>query len=105
MMGHDNWGDLIQEISETNNFLYHECLKDMEKIYGRKRAKESARYFKMYNSQIQSDVSFNMRSFANFLKLRMSENAQVEIQRIAWDMYRLVENTGKFYFTLRAMGY
>lgn len=48
-------------------------------IKGRKRAKESARFFKTYNSQIQADVSFNLRSFANFLRLRNSKHAQLEI--------------------------
>lgn len=100
-----NWGELLEDHTKTSNWLYHECLKDMEKDYGRKRAKETARYFKMYNSQIQSDLSFNMRSFANFLNLRMSENAQVEIQEIASNMLRLVKQTGKFEHTLKAWGY
>jgi thymidylate synthase ThyX len=77
----------------------------MEQQFGRKRAKESARYFKMYNSQIQSDLSFNMRSFANFLKLRMSDHAQVEINEIASEMLKLVRQTGKFEHTLKAWGY
>jgi len=57
---------------------------------GRKRAKESARFFKTYNSQIQADVMFNMRSFANFVQLRNSEHAQKEIRDIAAEMLRLV---------------
>jgi len=71
---------------------------------GRKRAKESARFFKTYNSQIQADIMFNMRSFANFLKLRNSEHAQVEIKEIAQKMLSLVESIeGKpFNFTLEA---
>jgi thymidylate synthase ThyX len=35
---------------------------------------------------------FNMRSFANFLKLRNSEHAQKEIREIAQQMLELVEN-------------
>ena len=46
----------------------------------------------MYNSQIESDVSFNIRSFANFYKLRASEHAQKEIREIAEEMCNLVEN-------------
>jgi thymidylate synthase ThyX len=72
--------------------LYHDCLADLTPILGRKRAKESARFFKTYNSQIQSDVQFNMRSFANFLKLRNSEHAQKEIREIAEKMLELVKN-------------
>ena len=102
--GHNTWGECLKARSDINNLLYHECLKDMEQQFGRKRAKESARYFKMYNSQIQSDVSFNMRSFANFLNLRISPFAQEEIRSIALKMLNLVEETGKFKHTLKAMG-
>lgn len=102
---HGNWGEVLEDHTKTSNFLYHECLKDMEQQFGRKRAKESARYFKMYNSQIQSDVSFNMRSFANFLKLRYSDHAQNEIEDIARQMLVLVKQTLKFEHTLKAWGY
>jgi flavin-dependent thymidylate synthase len=105
LQNYTNWGDLLEDHTNTSNFLYHECLKDMEKQYGRKRAKESARYFKLYNSQIQSDVSFNMRSFANFLKLRYSDHAQNEIEDIARQMRVLVKQTLKFEHTLKAWGY
>ena len=67
-------------------------MADLEPVLGRKRAKESARFFKTYNSQIQADVMFNMRSFANFIKLRNSEHAQVEIREIAQEMWNLVES-------------
>ncbi len=86
-----DWLTLLEMKTEEMNFLYHECLKDLTPILGRKRAKESARYFKTYNSQIQADVMFNMRSFANFLKLRNSEHAQVEIREIAQQMLALVQ--------------
>lgn len=85
------WMTVLKEYTELGNILYHECLDDLTPILGRKRAKESARFFKTYNSQIQADVMFNMRSFANFLKLRTSEHAQVEIRDIAWEMLRLVK--------------
>ena len=100
-----NWGDILKIFTDETNRMYHLAMNDLEKNYGRKRAKESARYFKMYNSQIQSDLSFNMRSFANFLNLRMSEHAQVEIQEIASKMLELVRHTGKFEHTLKAWGY
>lgn len=103
--GYSTWGYLLEFLTWETNKLYHHCLQDMEKQFGRKRAKETARYFKMYNSQIQSDVSFNMRSFANFLKLRMCEHAQVEINDIATKMLELVRQTGKFEHTLKAWCY
>jgi thymidylate synthase ThyX len=85
--------------------LYHQCLAELTPILGRKRAKESARYFKTYNSQIQSDVMFNIRSFANFLKLRNSEHAQFEIREIAAEMLRLVSEieNNPFEHTLKAI--
>jgi thymidylate synthase (FAD) len=91
----DDWPTLWQaklvHYSETGNALYHEALENLTPLLGRKRAKESARFFKAYNSQIQSDVMFNMRSFANFLKLRHSEHAQVEIREVAAEMLRAVK--------------
>ena len=97
------WTSYLKSFSNTSNRLYHECLEELTPVLGRKRAKESARFFKMYNSQITADVQFNMRSFANFLKLRASEHAQVEIRNIAWTMYKLVENIegNPFEHTLR----
>lgn len=78
-----SWANQLKYYTERGNKLYHQCLTDLEPVLGRKRAKESARFFKTYNSQIQADVSFNMRSFANFLKLRRSPQAQLEIRQIA----------------------
>jgi thymidylate synthase (FAD) len=86
------WIDTLTAWSISTNALYHKCLEDLTPILGRKRAKESARYFKTYNSQIQCDVMFNMRSFANFQRLRNSEHAQVEIREIAQLMLELVQN-------------
>ena len=86
------WTDVLKDYTEMGNGLYHKCIADLEPVLGRKRAKESARFFKTYNSQIQADVSFNMRSFANFIKLRNSEHAQLEIREIAQQMWDLVEN-------------
>jgi thymidylate synthase (FAD) len=87
-----NWYEVLENYTKAGNALYHQCLKDLEPVLGRKRAKESARFFKTYNSQIQADISFNMRSFANFLELRNSEHAQKEIREIAAEMLDLVKN-------------
>ena len=86
------WKDQLESYTKLGNDLYHQCLNALEPVLGRKRAKESARFFKTYNSQIQADIMFNMRSFANFQKLRNSEHAQVEIRDIARKMLELVEN-------------
>ena len=88
---HMNWRETLERYTELGNKLYHQCVAELEPVLGRKRAKESARFFKTYNSQIQADIMFNMRSFANFLKLRNSEHAQVEIRDIAAKMLELVQ--------------
>ena len=86
------WNTRLEMFTKESNELYHRCLEELTPILGRKRAKESARYFKTYNSQIQADVMFNMRSFANFLKLRNSDSAQLEIREIAQQMLDLVKS-------------
>ena len=98
------WQDTLRDYTDAGNQLYHKCLEELEPVLGRKRAKESARFFKTYNSQIQADIMFNMRSFANFLKLRNSEHAQVEIRDIAAKMLELVQGIegNPFKFTLGA---
>ncbi len=103
--GESTWKDILQEYTQFGNELYHKCLEDLTLVLGRKRAKESARFFKTYNSQIQADVTFNMRSFANFIKLRNSEHAQLEIREIAQQMWDLVQNEtqGKFENVLKVI--
>ena len=86
-----SWAKNLKEYTDKGNELYHRCVKDLEPILGRKRAKESARFFKTYNSQIQADVMFNWRSFAHFLALRNKPDAQLEIREIAADMLKLVK--------------
>ena len=86
------WLETLRRYTEEGNRLYHACMEDLTPILGRKRAKESARFFKTYNSKIQADIMFNMRSFANFQKLRNSEHAQLEIRDIAEQMLALVAN-------------
>jgi thymidylate synthase (FAD) len=86
------WADILKNHTEKSNALYHLCLEELTTLIGRKRAKESARFFKTYNSQITADVQFNLRSFANFIKLRASEHAQKEIREIAQQMIEQVSN-------------
>ena len=102
----DTWLNRLKNYTEEGNRLYHQCLADLTPVLGRKRAKESARFFKTYNSQIQADVMFNMRSFHNFLIQRMDSHAQLEIQNIAKVMLNLVKNIEgePFKHTLNAWG-
>lgn len=104
--GTEKWSEILEDYTRIGNFLYHQALKDLTPILGRKRAKESARFFKTYNSQIESDVMFNMRSFHNFLTQRMDSHAQLEIQDIARQMLDLVKNIdgNPFEHTIKAWG-
>jgi thymidylate synthase (FAD) len=88
----DKWTKILEDYTQLGNNLYHQCVKDLEPALGRKRAKESARFFKTYNSQIQADVMFNWRSFYHFLNLRNKPDAQKEIREIAAEMLNLVKN-------------
>ena len=101
----EEWQQRLEDYTFMGNELYHQCLAELEPELGRKRAKESARFFKTYNSQIQADVMFNMRSFANFIQLRNSKHAQKEIREIAqemWDLVSTIEGE-PFKYTLNAI--
>ena len=88
----NSWHFKLKEYTEQGNKLYHEALEYFTPILGRKRAKESARFFKTFSSQITMDIMFNWRSFAHFQQLRNSEHAQVEVRQLAQDMLDLVKN-------------
>jgi thymidylate synthase (FAD) len=100
------WTEILADYANLGNRLYHQCLEDITPKLGRKRAKESARFFKSYNSQIQADVMFNFRSFVNFQRLRNSEHAQLEIREIAQKMLQIVREIPEnpFQYTLEAFG-
>lgn len=100
------WTDILEEYTKYGNLLYHECIKDLTPVLGRKRAKESARFFKTYNSQIQADVMFNWRSFSHFMGLRHKPDAQKEIFDVAENMLNLVKNIegNPFKYTIEAFG-
>ena len=91
ILGND-WMTVLKRHSEISNMLYHQCLKDLTPILGRKRAKESARFFKTMNSQITMDVMFNFRSFAHFQSLRNKKDAQKEVREVAEQMLQLVKS-------------
>lgn len=88
----NTWGTMLETMTTLSNKWYHQCLEELTPILGRKRAKESARFFKTFNSQITMDVMFNWRSFAHFQGLRNSEHGQIEVKNLANTMLYLVEN-------------
>jgi len=100
----EDWQDRLKVMSVTSNSLYHAALEELTPILGRKRAKESARFFKTFNSQIDMDVMFNFRSFVHFQRLRNSEHAQKEVRELAQMMLDLVKGIegNPFQHTIKA---
>lgn len=85
---------------------YHACLARLTPILGRKRAKESARFYLPYATQLVFDVMFNFRSFVHFQRLRndKEEHAQLEIRSISQRMLNLIKDTKQFPHTIAAFG-
>lgn len=100
----NTWAEILERYTVLGNELYHAALKDLEPVLGRKRAKESARFFKTYNSQIEGDLMFNWRSFVNFQRLRNAKGAQKEVRELAQQMLELVKNIegNPFKYTIEA---
>jgi thymidylate synthase (FAD) len=106
----EDWPEALQRALDAhskNSFMqYHEAVKVLEaEGFSRKRAKESARFFLPYSSQLTLDVGFNFRSFMHFQGLRNDDHAQVEIHEIAQKMLDLVWATGDFDKSLEGFGY
>jgi len=89
-----NWQDSLKAYTNLGLKMYHNCVKSLIEDHGidRKRAKESARFFRSYNTQITADVMFNWRSFLHFQGLRNKSDAQVEIREIASTMLDQVKS-------------
>lgn len=102
------WMRELATFSKEGLRMYHECIDDLvnKHNFNRNRAKEVARYFRTYNTQITADVMFNFRSFVHFLGLRNKPDAQKEIREIAADMLDKVKNIedNPFEHTLAAFG-
>lgn len=83
---------------------YHAALERLTPLVGRKRAKESARFYLPYANQISLDISFNWRSLSHFLGLRNTTHAQKEVRDVASIMLGLIkEIPGEpFKFTIAA---
>jgi thymidylate synthase ThyX len=86
------WRGRLEVFSENANHLYHKALEELTPLLGRKRAKESARFFKSFNSQISLDIMFNFRSFVHFYHLRADEHAQKEVRELAHQMLGLIKD-------------
>ena len=102
----ESWLKLLTDYTLLGNILYHKALEDLTPILGRKRAKESARFFKTMNSEITMDIMFNWRSFYHFQQLRNSEHAQLEVRTVAQEMLQQVKQIegNPFEHTIKAFG-
>lgn len=86
------WRKALQEHTEAGLKLYHDCLSELRPELGHARAKESARMFRTYNAQTKLSVQMNMSCFWNFVNLRKSPQAQLEIRNVCAKMIEVVKN-------------
>lgn len=104
----DDWPDDLRaqlaEHTAAGQRLYHHAVRRLTRPLGRGRAKESARFFLGYNTQLTADVMFNFRSFVHFVRLRAAPDAQREVRQVAEQMLALVAATGAFDASLAAFG-
>ena len=104
-----HWYEQLKIYTEVNNAAYHNCLNDLIKSgMSKKRAKESARYFKMMNSQINTMQKISFDGLIQFYHKRGDKNvAQNEIAHMAKEMLRLVKELpgNPFEYSLKAFGY
>ena len=106
------WYKKLEESSKQTNKFYHLALKELvEAGMSKKRAKESARYFKMYNSQINTVNKFSFAGVMTFYnkrhnKVKGSEFAQNEISDIVFQMVEEIKNipNNPFKYSLLAYG-
>lgn len=97
--------DILEKATLTAMENYHSCFKRLVASgMDRRRAKESARFYLPYNTQLVFDVMFNMRSFMHFQALRNKSEAQLEIKQVAQTMLEQVRANGSFVHTLAAFG-
>lgn len=93
--------ELQKHVLESLN-KYHDTLARLTPVLGRKRAKESARFYLPYATQLTYDVMFNFRSFVHFQRLRNTGHAQIEVQEVANEMLKLVRDIKDFEYTIKA---
>ena len=100
----DNWYDVLKNNTVKQNVLYHECLKDLILVLDKKRAKERARYFKTYNSQINTLNKFSFDGVVQFAYKRNTEHAQKEVAFVAQEMINCIKNipNNPFKYSLEA---
>jgi thymidylate synthase ThyX len=107
-----DWTDEMKEaytaFAQTSFDMYHSLIEaGVQAGISRTRMKESARFARVYGAQISYYVTFNFRSFVDFLELRLDYAAQREIHLLAEAMLELVKQIpdNPFKYSLYAFGY
>jgi hypothetical protein len=102
------WYDELCESAKIMNRKYHFCLRDLIAVgMPKARAKETARYFKLYNSQINSTKMFSFDGLMQvYFKRQASKGAQREISDMVSAMVEEVKNIpgNPFKASLEAFG-
>jgi superfamily II RNA helicase len=102
------WYDTLNAQSENLNNMYHNCFKDLvEAGMSKSRAKESARFFKMYNSQLNSNKLLSFDGFIQIYKKRCLESpSQKEIGDVLEQMLNEIKTIpdNPFKDSLKAFG-
>lgn len=99
------WSNILEEYSKMGNFLYHKALEDLTPVLGKKRAKETARYFKTYNSQINTLNKLSFDGVMQFYFKRHDKTyVQNEIADLAINMVNCIKNIpgNPFEYSLKA---
>lgn len=98
----------LKEHTEWGNTMYHEAIKVLtESGMPKTRAKETARFFKTYNSQINSSKIFSFDGLMQvYFKRRIEKGAQKEISDILDMMVQEVRDIpgNPFRHSLKAFG-
>jgi len=103
--GTDDWYEIMERATKDQNYLYHQSLIDTIPILGKKRAKESARFFKTYNSEINTLNKLSFDGIAQFYYKRHDKSyVQNEIANFAIVMVEAVRNIpgNHFHYSLKA---
>lgn len=101
----DDWYERLEKYTKLGNNLYHQAIKDITPILGKKRTKETARYFKTYNSQINTLNKLSFDGVIQFYHKRHDKSyVQNEIADLATDMLQCVKNIpgNPFEYSLKA---
>jgi hypothetical protein len=102
------WYNALNAQSEKLNKMYHSCYKDLiDSGMPKSRAKESARFFKMYNSQLNSNKFLSFDGFIQIYKKRCLDSpSQREIGDIVEQMLIAIKEipNNPFKYSLKAFG-